>query len=135
MKDRRTSAPRSRSSGPVLLAALALLVPGCGDPDDDLTSPDTPVTGLPPVELDEARIEIVDVEDGFEPAELTVSVEAEVRWVNTDGAAHTASADGGQWDSGTIGSGDTFTYTPVEPGRFAYFCTIHPQMTGTLIVE
>jgi plastocyanin len=120
---------------PLLIVALALLGAGCGDPDEDLTSPETPDTGLPPVELDEARIEIVGVEDGFEPAELTVSVEAEVRWVNTDGAAHTASADGGQWDSGTIGSGDTFSYTPVEPGRFAYFCTIHPQMTGTLIVE
>ena len=53
---------------------------------------------------------------------------------NDDGVSHTWTAEDGTFDSGSIGSGDTFEFTFTEPGEFAYFCNFHPSMTGTITV-
>ncbi len=53
---------------------------------------------------------------------------------NTDGTAHTWTADDGTFDSGSIASGGTFEFTFAEPGEFAYFCNFHPSMQGTIVV-
>ena len=77
----------------------------------------------------------------FMPAELTVPVGTTVVWTNEDSVAHTVTAgtpdspDTALFDSGDMNQGDTFSYTFDEPGSFAYFCTIHPNMTATVIVE
>jgi plastocyanin len=62
-------------------------------------------------------------------------VAATLVWTNTGAVAHTVTADDGQaFDSGTIDPKSTFTLTPKTAGRFAYHCTFHPWMKGTLIV-
>jgi plastocyanin len=57
-----------------------------------------------------------------------------VRWVNGGVAPHTATARDGSFDSGFLSTGDGFSRTFNAPGTIEYFCTIHPAMTGTVIV-
>lgn len=71
----------------------------------------------------------------FSPAVLTIPVGTTVTWTNNDGTNHTVTSDGGAFDSGALGSGDTFQFTFDEAGSYPYHCTIHPNMTGTIVVE
>ncbi|APH39599.1 cupredoxin domain-containing protein [Methanohalophilus halophilus] len=68
----------------------------------------------------------------FKPATIQISVGDTVTWTNEDSATHTVT--GQNFDSGNLGQGETFTYTFDEAGTYEYECTIHPSMTGTVIV-
>jgi plastocyanin len=70
----------------------------------------------------------------FSPATVTVAVGDTVTWTNSDQISHTATADTGQFDTGTIGNGASVTITFPDAGSFPYHCTIHVQMTGTITV-
>ncbi|MEU8076243.1 multicopper oxidase domain-containing protein [Catellatospora citrea] len=72
----------------------------------------------------------------FSPSTLTVTVGDTVTWVNqeTDGTSHTVAADGGAFISGNIAPGGSFSFTFTSTGTFNYHCTLHPFMTGTVIV-
>ena len=71
----------------------------------------------------------------FNPASVTVTAGATVTWTNNDAAPHTATGDGGEFDTGTIASGGSASVTFDTPGTYTYHCTIHPNMTATIIVE
>lgn len=72
----------------------------------------------------------------FDPASRTVAVGDKVTWTNNDGTAHTATANGGAFDTGTIGaSGGSATVTFAKAGSYAYHCKIHPSMTGRIVVQ
>jgi plastocyanin len=71
----------------------------------------------------------------FDPATVTVNVGDSVTWTNDDGTAHTATAGDGSFDTGNIGGGQSATVTFDTAGTFAYVCSIHPQMAGTVVVE
>jgi plastocyanin len=58
-----------------------------------------------------------------------------VTWTNRDVIAHTSTADGGAWNSGTIAAGGTFSRTFTSAGSFPYHCAIHPGMIGTVTVQ
>jgi plastocyanin len=70
----------------------------------------------------------------FTPATLTVEVGDTVVWTFDGSVAHTTTATGGQWDSGTKAPGTTYAVTFTAEGTFPYLCTIHPSMTGTITV-
>jgi plastocyanin len=71
----------------------------------------------------------------FAPDPVTVKVGDSVQWTNGDGASHTATADDGSWDTGTIAGGSSASVTFDTAGTFAYHCAIHRTMHGTLVVE
>lgn len=71
----------------------------------------------------------------FDPAGLTINVGDTVTWTNDDDVAHTATADGGGFDTGNIAANASDGVTFDQAGTFAYHCTIHPQMTGTITVR
>ena len=71
----------------------------------------------------------------FSPPMVTVTVGDTVTWTNGDQISHTATADGGSFDTGTLGNGDSNTVTFATAGSFPYHCAIHPAMTGTITVE
>lgn len=71
----------------------------------------------------------------FAPETVTVSVGDTVTWSNSDAANHTATADDGSFDTGTISSGSTKSVTFSAAGTFAYHCTIHASMTATVVVQ
>ncbi|HXE58835.1 MAG TPA: cupredoxin family copper-binding protein [Gemmatimonadales bacterium] len=74
----------------------------------------------------------------FQPAELRVRPGTKVAWVNCSAAgdpAHTSTADGGAWDSPSLGAGATFSRVFDQAGTFAYHCEPHPFMTGRVVVD
>jgi plastocyanin len=71
----------------------------------------------------------------FNPPNATVAPGTTVTWVNNDQAPHTATADDGAFDSGTLQPGQSFSFTFDEAGTYAYHCNIHPDMTATVTVS
>ena len=73
----------------------------------------------------------------FAPAEVTVPAGAVVRWVNKDDVPHTATAKGGEpaFDSKALDTDEGFSFEFKKPGIYAYYCKVHPHMTGKVIVK
>jgi plastocyanin len=71
----------------------------------------------------------------FSPKSVTVTVGDTVTWTNSDAQSHTATADDGSWDTDNIANGTSKSITFSTAGTFAYHCSIHPAMTGTVVVE
>ena len=72
----------------------------------------------------------------FVPASLTVKSGAKVAVTNDDTAPHSATADDGHsFDTGTLDKGSSQTISVTKPGSYAYHCTIHPFMKGTIVVR
>jgi plastocyanin len=69
-----------------------------------------------------------------EPEALTVNRGDTVVWVNKDPFPHTVTAKG-SFDSHDIAAGKSWKYTASKAGEYAYVCTLHPNMKGTLTVK
>ncbi len=85
-----------------------------------------------------ARAGQVDVriaEFAFSPGPITVTVGDTVTWTNEDRAPHDVTATDRAFRSETLRQGQRFSYTPATAGTFDYFCSLHPFMKGTLIVQ
>lgn len=75
------------------------------------------------------------VDFSFDPTNLTVAAGDTVTWTNEDDAVHTVTSDGdGPLDSGDLDGAASYEATFDQPGTFAYVCTIHPNMDGTVKV-
>jgi plastocyanin len=70
----------------------------------------------------------------FKPNSSTVHVGDTITWTNQDIVAHTATASDGSWDTGTINKNKSGSHTFTKAGTFAYICSIHPNMKGTVTV-
>ena len=71
----------------------------------------------------------------FAPQTLTVPVGATVTWTNRDDIPHTAVSTDGVFKSKVMDTDEKFSYTFTKPGTYPYYCTIHPKMTGKVIVQ
>jgi plastocyanin len=71
----------------------------------------------------------------FSPGSITVEPGTTVTWVNQGQAPHTATQTDGAFDSGTLQPGESYSYTFNQAGTYAYYCQIHPDMTGTIVVS
>ena len=103
-----------------------------GDDHDDNDDESVEVTEEIPEGSIEIRIVSEDA-DGFQPNDLTVDLGQSVTFVNAHDDEHTATGSG--FDTGEIERGETATIVLDEPGRFAYACNFHPEMTGTIRVR
>ena len=65
---------------------------------------------------------------------ITIRVGQTVTWTNTDPVPHTVTSDAGLWDSGDIASGGSFSRAFLIAGSFGYHCSMHPAMTGRVVV-
>ena len=80
------------------------------------------------------RIEIKDF--AFNPQTLTVKSGEKVTWINRDEEPHTVVSVDKQFNKSTaLDTDQTFTITAGAPGTYSYFCSVHPKMTGTIVVE
>jgi plastocyanin len=70
----------------------------------------------------------------YQPSQLTVLSGQTVTWRNSGFGPHTVTSDAGQFDSGPLQAGVTFSYTFSAPGTYLYSCTIHPTMHGKVVV-
>lgn len=71
----------------------------------------------------------------FGPRELVVRPGAVVTWTNEDDTPHTVVAMDGSFRSRPLDTGESFAFTFTRPGAYAYFCSLHPMMTGKVVVK
>jgi len=71
----------------------------------------------------------------FEPARVTVKAGTTVTWTNRDDIPHTVAANERQFKSKVMDTDESYSFTFSTPGEYTYFCSLHPHMTGTIVVE
>ncbi len=130
---------------PVLIA-MAFGLSACGGGDDSDTSTVTESAGSPTEENGQsanapapsgeapraAKVEIADF--AYDPDPVTVQAGGKVIWLNQDSAPHTATAEDGSFDTGTLEEGKLKSETFKQAGTYEYICQIHPDMHGVVEV-
>lgn len=133
----------------LLLSMLALgLVAGCGGDDDEDSGGGAAATTEQPADTGAAEktkpagdsVEVGMKNIQFNPASVTVKVGGTVKWTNNESISHDVTKEGGPGPDFSSGKGnmmqdDTYEQTFKEAGTVNYVCTIHPNMTGKVIVE
>jgi plastocyanin len=71
----------------------------------------------------------------FGPMTVTVPVGGKVTWINGDDVPHTVMAQDRSFRSKPIDTDERFSFTFTRPGVYSYFCSLHPRMTGKVIVR
>ena len=71
----------------------------------------------------------------YNPQQITVKAGTTVTWVNHDDIPHTVVSKTFVFKSKALDTDDKFSFTFTTPGSFAYFCSLHPHMTGSIVVE
>jgi plastocyanin len=71
----------------------------------------------------------------FTPQTITVPAGTTVTWVNADDVPHTVAATDLAFHSKAMDTDEQYSHTFDQPGTYKYFCTVHPKMTGTIVVE
>ena len=72
----------------------------------------------------------------FTPTTLTVPAGTTVTWTNNDDVPHTIkSSEGTTLKSPVLDTDQKFSYTFTKAGTYSYFCSIHPKMTGKVVVQ
>ena len=56
-------------------------------------------------------------------------------WINDDDTPHTVASSSKLFKSKALDTKDKFSFTFTTPGTYAYFCSLHPHMTGVVVVE
>jgi plastocyanin len=71
----------------------------------------------------------------FAPQTVTVKVGTKITWTNSDDIPHTVVSNDSSFKSKTLDTDEKFSFTPTKPGSYSYFCSIHPKMTATVVVQ
>ena len=108
-------------TAPVIIAMLLLLA---GSPS--VTANDRPYAATVEVKIDNFS---------FGPQTVTVPVGATVTWTNRDDIPHTVVSTDGEFKSKVRDTDEKFSYTFTKAGTYPYYCTIHPKMTGQVVVQ
>ena len=71
----------------------------------------------------------------FAPQRLSVKAGTTVTWTNNDDIPHTIVASAKLFKSSALDTRDKYSFTFAAPGTYEYFCSLHPHMKGTIVVE
>jgi plastocyanin len=127
----------------LLMGPMVAMLPGCGKraegtvPGGGDTAAKAPPGGgaSSPENAEPKQISI----DNFKyvPDTLTVPAGTTVTWTNHDDMPHTVTSTGKPkaLDSDALDTDDQFSHVFAEPGTYTYRCTLHPKMSGRVIVE
>jgi plastocyanin len=91
-----------------------------------LRSPPSPPAADAKVQIDQYA---------FLPQRITVKPGTTVTWTNDDDDSHTVASSSKLFKSKALDTGDKFSFTFTTPGTYAYICSVHPYMIGTIVVE
>lgn len=119
----------------VVLIAI-LVISGCSLYGNSQTSAPrvAPAINQPAGQNPAVTADAVDIQNfSFTPATLTVKKGATVTWTNNDSVPHQIKS--ATFNSDRLGQGQNFSFTFNDAGTFNYICSIHPSMTGKIIVE
>ncbi len=112
-----------------LLLLLCLAAAGCGS---DKSTPAATPTSTPAPAAGVVKVAMRNIK--FVPPRVTVRVGQTVRWTNDDTVAHTVASAKLELASEAIAHGQTYEYKATKPGTFPYYCTIHANQNGVLVV-
>jgi amicyanin len=116
----------------IVLLVLACFFAGCYStpaPAPSATTPGAPAAGTNAISIKNFA---------FSPATLTVKTGTTVTWTNDDSAPHTVVSDDGApvaFTSPSLATGASYPFTFTQAGTYAYHCSIHPSMKGTVVVQ
>ena len=140
-----TLRPRFRAATAVVgCLAIALFLDACADSSSRPTEPNpaapapvpAPAPSATPMPTESDLVIEIVAENGnmsFVPASASVQVGQRVRWHNAHVLTHTATQDGGGFDTGFIAPGATSpAITIATPGTLGYHCRVHPNMVGSV---
>ena len=105
----------------LLIAAVTLAVPGAAFAQSSEATP--------------APVEVNIDNFSFMPQELNVKAGTPIIWKNRDDIPHTVVSTDSLFKSKALDTDDQFSFTPMKPGTYTYFCSIHPKMTAKLVVH
>jgi len=71
----------------------------------------------------------------FAPQVIVVAPGTTVTWTNADEDPHTVVATDKSFHSAAMDTDESYSFTFTRPGEYAYFCSLHPHMTGKVIVK
>ena len=110
-------------AGLAVMIAMLLLLAGTPNVTAN-TQPAAPVT-----------VEVKIDNFSFGPGTLTVPVGTTVTWTNRDDIPHTVVSTEGAFKSKVLDTDEKYSFTFSKAGTFPYFCSIHPKMTGQVVVQ
>lgn len=125
--------------GVTAVVGLGLLLAACGDDDGGESGGDAATSTT--AGGDGCGSDICMEGIAFVPTDVTGAAGDTLTWTNLDGSPHTVTAGTPEapapeaFDSGDIGQGETYRLQLPDAGEFPFYCTIHPQMQGTILVE
>jgi plastocyanin len=111
-------------AGVVMPVMIALLLLFAGS--SRLTATDQPSAANVAVKIDNFV---------FGPQAITVPVGTTVTWTNSDDIPHTAVSTDGVFKSKVMDTDERFSYTFTKAGTYSYYCSVHPKMTGQVVVK
>ncbi len=117
---------RRRVSTGIFVAALGLGVAGLGVRPAGVAASALPTRATMEVAIDNFA---------FGPTDLTVAVGTTVTWTNRDDIPHTVVSTEKVFKSKVLDTDEKFSSTFSTPGTYPYFCSIHPKMTGKVVVQ
>ena len=71
----------------------------------------------------------------FQPMSLIVTAGATVTWINKDDEPHSVKSETGLFSSGAMDTNESYSFRFEKPGTYHFTCTLHPRMTGTIVVQ
>ena len=83
----------------------------------------------------ELKIEVKIDNFAFAPQRIVVKAGTTITWINADDAPHTVVSTAKLFRSSALDTTDKFSFTFATPGTYEYFCSLHPHMTGAVVVE
>jgi YVTN family beta-propeller protein len=116
-------------------SATALAMPGMNAAPPAGVTPVTASTPAAAVQPSAGQPAIAIASFAFVPSAISIAVGQSVIWTNRDTVPHTVTSDDGTWDSGPLQPGAVFSEKFDRPGTYAYHCSIHPFMKGTIDVK
>jgi len=123
----------SAAMGAVVVSVLAVAICALARPSDAGTASGGTERSVAVAAQTGPQIEIA--KHKFSRPRLTVPARTTVSWLNRDEDVHTVVSTNQAFKSAGLETGERYSYTFTKPGVYQYFCTLHPLMTGTIIVK
>jgi plastocyanin len=112
-------------------ASTATALPGTPQSSPGASTATTPTPA--PAAPQTVQVRIIDF--AFDPPTVTIPVGSTVVWTNVGPTIHTATSRQGVWDSKILEKNGEFRFTFDKPGDYDYWCSVHPDMLGKVIVR
>jgi plastocyanin len=71
----------------------------------------------------------------FAPMQIEIAAGTQVTWINKDDVPHTVVSIDHKFKSRALDTDESFSFTFQDPGTYEYFCSVHPKMTGRIVVK